>query len=64
MSKYVSSTVIQLEFLGPDGKEFLVTIPEDYDTEDLARIIRAHLHERGVVLNDVYIDHEFRLKEE
>ena len=64
MSKYTYSTVIQLEFLGPDGKEFLVTIPKDYDAEDLARVIRAHLHERGVVLNDVYIDHEFKLKEE
>ena len=64
MSKYTYSTVIQLEFLVPDGKKFLVTIPKDYDAEDLARVIRANLHERGVVLNDVYIDHEFKLKEE
>lgn len=64
MSKTICNTVIQLEFLGPDGKEFLVTVPTDYDAEDLARVIRSHLHKLGVVLNDVYIDHEFKKEDE
>lgn len=65
MSKYVSNTVIQLEFLKiEEGETYLVTVPEDSDAEDIALIIRANLHQGGIVMNEIYIDHEFKLKEE
>ena len=62
MSKYISNTVIQLEFLKvEEGEDVLLTIPADVTREEFARIIRDYLHENpGTVLTEVYIDHEFR----
>jgi hypothetical protein len=64
MSKYISKTVIQLEFLKVEENDHvLVTVPADSDAEDLAHIIRDYLHQnRGAVLTEVYIDHEFQKK--
>ena len=61
MSKYISNTVIQLEFLKvKEGTETLVTVPEDSTAEDLARIIRDTLRiNPGTVLTNTYIDHSF-----
>lgn len=57
----MSNTVIQLEFLRVDeGEDFLVTVPEDSTAEDLAYIIRNTLHEGGIILTNVYIDHILR----
>lgn len=60
MGNCIIDTCIQLQFLGPDGKPFLVTVPADSDAEDLALIIRNYLRERGVVLDTIHIDHEIR----
>lgn len=61
MSKYISNTVIQLEFLNVEtGDQSLITIPEDSNAEDLAHIIRDELHAGGVILTEIYIDHEFK----
>ena len=61
MSKYITSTVIQLEFLNVEaGDTTLVTIPTECDREEFAHIIRNYLHGGGVVLTECYIDHEFR----
>ena len=64
MSKYISKTIIQLEFLNvEEGDTILVTVPADSDAEDLAHIIRNYLHQnRGTTLTEVYIDHEFQKK--
>lgn len=60
MSKTITNTVIQLEFLKVDeGETSLVTIPAECDREEFARIIRQYLHAGSVVLTDCYIDHEF-----
>lgn len=65
MGKYVTDTVIQLEFLNVEaGDTTLLTIPSECDREEFARIIRDKLHDGGVVLTDCYIDHEFKLKGE
>ena len=65
MGKYVSNTVIQLEFLMVDeGETYLVTVPEDSTAEDLALIIRSNLHQGGVILTECYVDHQFVLKGE
>ncbi len=58
----MSKTIIQLEFLKvEDGKDVLLTIPEDSTAEDVAYAIRNFLHENpGTVLTEAYIDHEFR----
>lgn len=57
----MSKTIIQLEFLKvEEGENYLVTVPEDSNAEDLASIIRNELHQDGIVLTEVYIDHEFR----
>ena len=62
MSKYIGKTVIQLSFLNAvEGKDTLVTVPEDSSAEDMAYIIRDFLHQHsGHVLTEVYIDHEFK----
>ena len=61
MSKYITDTVIQLEFLKVDeGETTLVTIPAECDREEFARIIRHYLHDGRTVLTDCHIDHEFR----
>lgn len=61
MSKYITDTVIQLEFLKvEEGETTLVTIPAECDRDEFARIIRNYLHDDGVVLTECYIDHEFR----
>lgn len=54
-------TIIQLEFLKvEEGEEVLLTIPEDSTAEDMAYAIRDYIHNnRGTVLSEVYIDHEF-----
>lgn len=60
MSKYITSTVIQLEFLKvEEGKEFLVTIPAECDREEFAHIIRNYLHDGRTVLTECHIDHGF-----
>ena len=58
----MSKTIIQLEFLKvEEGKDVLLTIPEDSTAEDVAYAIRNFLHENpGTVLTEAYIDHEFR----
>lgn len=61
MSKYVTKTIVQLQFIRVDeGDEYLITMPEDSTALDLAYIIRAELHQGGVVMTDCHIDHEFR----
>lgn len=65
MNKCTRKTVIQLEFLKvKEGEEFLITLPEDCDCEEFARIIRANLRNDGVVLTNAYIDHEFVRKDD
>lgn len=45
MGKYVTNTVIQLEFLNINaGDTTLVTIPAECDREEFAYIIRNKLH--------------------
>lgn len=57
----IGKTVIQLEFLKvKEGSTYLVTIPEDTTAQDIAYIIRAQLHNDGIVMTECYIDHEFR----
>lgn len=54
-------TIIELEFLKvEEGETYIVKVPEDNDTEDMAYIIRSELHKGGVVLTECYIDHEFK----
>ena len=61
MSKYVTKTIVQLQFIRVDeGDEYLITMPEDSTALDLAYIIRTELHQGGVILSEVYIDHEFK----
>ena len=51
-------TVIQLEFLKVEsGEEYTITIPEGWDTEEMAYAIRSELHKDGTIMTDVYIDH-------
>ena len=65
MSKYVTNTVVQLEFLRvEEGDTYLITVPEDSTANDLALIIRSELHQGGIVMTECYIDHQFVLKEE
>lgn len=61
MSKYTMTTVIELEFLKvEEGQEYILPVPEDSSAEDLAYLIRSELHQGGIILSNVYIDHEFR----
>lgn len=57
----MSREVIQLEFLKvEEGTTELMTVPAECTVEDMAYALRNYLHQnRGTVLTEVYIDHEF-----
>lgn len=56
----MSKTVIQLDVHDTrSASDYVLTIPEDYDVEQFAYLMRDLMHNACYIV-DIYIDHEFR----